>query len=381
MQISLLAQAKHRPCLTPDFSHVIARYREVNRRPLSELYQFPKQMSEDGDAGSLPRLTSNFSFDVMARVLELEQELAEVHELSKELEELLEDELLDRETTIARMKLLDAAKDAKIAELVAINASLKTELDEVTFSLSEKTKKHEAAIEELKQKTIAMEIANDDFVSHDRVLVHKMGLVTQFNNELLEKNALVENDLAMEREANAQLLLRVSNLENTAKPRPDSVHEVDSTILSINEMLSSAPRMPRSESMKKIQELNSRAEDIKQKIGELNTTLNSRASEGTRQRVASARSNNESRSNKERPLKDITPLKDISNSAKKSSTGLTHSAPKSSRGLTHSPSGANLKDARNPMDGTFSKARTTSDVRQARTTSRKIRHTLKGIFG
>lgn len=243
---------------------------------------------------------------VHARMLELERELVEFQESSKELEQALEEELRAQETQTATLSAQVQAKDARIAGLTQSLAALNTELNEQSARLAEEAAAYEKTIADLKHKLIHMEILNDDMASRDRVLESKLQLATQFNDELLEKIAMVENELELERRSNARHQLTITNLETEKKElgkvadecmqcsiqhkshaqkvlrRESTLHDLsfgDGTILDIGEMLASEPpkaapvEVPRSESLLLFQELYTKSGALRQKVGEVNMSL------------------------------------------------------------------------------------------------------------
>lgn len=245
----------------------------------------PKSVSPESE-----RLSSISDHDVHRRVHELERELLEFQESSKELEQALEEELQQLEEQNATLAAQSQAKDAKITELNGKVVSLSSEINKLTVDFDEIRRTSDHTISKLKQQLVAIEILNDDMASQDRVLEQKLVLAQQFNNELLEKLALVENDLELERDVNAQQRLAMSNLTNaTAKEvkiKRDSTMAdltmVDGTILDINEMLASEPPTNREArqisklgSLHMIHELYSKSDALLNKVGDLNSTLKS----------------------------------------------------------------------------------------------------------
>lgn len=226
--------------------------------------------------------------DVHRRMLELEQELIEFQELSKELEQALEDELRALEAEKAALAAQGEAKDAKIALLSRRVVELTAEVNALSLEQAEREKVHSRTVGELRQQLVRVEILNEDMMSQDRILENKLQLAQQFKNELLEKLAMVENDLELERRTNAQHRLTISNLEMALQPakltrskRDSTYHDLsfaNGTILDINEMLATAPdppkaRMPRLDSLTTFKELNAKSGLLRQKVGEMNTTL------------------------------------------------------------------------------------------------------------
>lgn len=236
-------------------------------------------------------------------MLELEKELAEFQDSSKELEQALEEELRVLETQATTLTAQIQAKDAKIRSLTETVAQLNLEINEQSTRSVEEAAEYEKKISDLKHKLIHMEILNDDMVSRDRVLESKLLLATQFNDELLEKIAMVENELELERQANARHRLTITNLETEKSERAnvkekemscfgdkevyaekrigrDSTFQdfsfAEGTILDIGEMLASEPPknvVPRSESLLLFQELYTKSGALRQKVGEVNMSL------------------------------------------------------------------------------------------------------------
>lgn len=252
--------------------------------------------------------------DVYLRVRQLEQELLEFQDSSKELEQALEEELQQLEEQNSTLEDQCREKDLKISELSTKIVALTLEINSLTEELDANKRSNEQIISILKQQLVAIEILNDDMVSHDRVLEQKLALAQQFNNELLEKLALVENDLELEKDVNAKQRLVILNLENASqiqegglgkleqsskltKLKRDStlmdLTMVDGTILDINEMLASEPPKPQDirqisklGSLHMIHELYSKSDALLNKVEDLNTTLKSGSTTETQMSTA-----------------------------------------------------------------------------------------------
>lgn len=245
--------------------------------------------------------------DVFTRIRDLEHELLEFQESSKELEQALEDELQQLETQNSSFIKQINEKNTKITELNMKVVDLTAEINTLTLQLEECKKSNQQTISRLKKQLVAVEILNEDMVSQDRILEHKLKLAQQFNNELLEKLALVENDLEIERDINAKHTLTISNLENANQEKRamkrDSTYQTftgaDSTILDINEMLASEPpaiienrQFPKLGSIHMIHELYSKSDALLSKVGDLNTTLKSSTTTDTYRPSIISKSNN-----------------------------------------------------------------------------------------
>lgn len=231
--------------------------------------------------------------NVRERMLELELELAEFQDSSKELEQALEEELHKLEIQNQVLASQNQVKDTKISVLQKKVVELTSEVNSLSNKLTDERNLHEKSLHDLRQKLVATEISNDSMKSYDRVLESKFEIANQMNNELLEKLAMVENDLDLERKKTASQQLLISNLKNQETPARSnarstsarirsSVYEenlADGTMLDIGEMLGSDPpsvpqqKMPRSESLTLFQELCVKSEELRQKVGHVNSTL------------------------------------------------------------------------------------------------------------
>lgn len=258
---------------------------------------------------------------VHQRILQLEQELIEFQESSKELEQALEEELLELQHRNQALEQQIQSKDTMISTLSKSVANLTLEINELMGSAAEKYSQHEKIVTDLKNKLVYMEILNNDVAEQGRVLDSKYQLATQFSNQLLEKIALVESELEIERNTNAQNRLITSNFEmgskmndssenskldesktvlqdsvpnasikqirtlndsqnNSNYRKSDSYFDVSSangTVLDIGEMLASEPpqkyKIPSSESPSLLQELYTNSVVLRRKVGEVNLAL------------------------------------------------------------------------------------------------------------
>lgn len=270
-------------------------YRPVCTRDIKTIFYFSSARAMDAEStascGTLSSETPRSlpTEDVYQRMLELEQELIEFQESSKELEQTLEEELQELETQNNILLSQAQLKDAKISELTKTVVRLNKELAESATQHISREEESKRTIAELKKNLVTMEILNDDMVSRDRILEQKLSLANQFNNELLERIAMTENDLETEREINARHQLTISNMGNTlpsnlrlVRSERESTYQdfsmADGTILDINEMLMSEPTQPinafpRSDSLHKLHQLHNMSDLLLHKVGEMNTSL------------------------------------------------------------------------------------------------------------
>lgn len=179
--------------------------------------------------------------ELIQRILDLELLLQEFQESSKELELGLEEELvaLEADNTKLESALADSRKEVKTCN-TKIN-DLSRELNELHESHANEIKNYTLQMDNLKQQIVSVEISNDNMESNDRLLSHKLELSNQFNNDLLERLALVESDLEREKKANLSNQLYISNYQNQVdelqRKLDDSDDTPNTTILGISDAL------------------------------------------------------------------------------------------------------------------------------------------------
>lgn len=164
------------------------------------------------------------------RYYELEEMLDEFQESSKELEKALEEELQLEEQKSQQLIETIKFKDQQIYQTKQQNLKLQQDLNEAESNLNSKIKNYEDQLTSLKQSIVSVEICNDDFESNDRVLTNKLELANQFNNDLLEKLAITENDLELERKSNLESKLYITNYQNTIQDLKDQIVTLEEKI-------------------------------------------------------------------------------------------------------------------------------------------------------
>ncbi|EGV62454.1 NADH:ubiquinone oxidoreductase [Yamadazyma tenuis] len=254
--------------------------------------------------------------EIVNRVLELEHELQEFQDSSKDLEKALEDELQNLEEENARVSKDDAIKTETIKELNLKIKSLKTEINELNDKHNDEKRAFETEIMAMKQQLVEVEITNDNMESKDRLISNKLESLNSFNMELLEKIALLENDLYLEKKINTEKNLHIINYENTIsdlkgkilflekkqssstsskrlstipnthrtmhsstnKDDDHDITEVDVSYLSMKDVLNAGPPvspyvnnigMKKSDSLKKLHDLSMRSEGLSHKFKNL----------------------------------------------------------------------------------------------------------------
>lgn len=153
--------------------------------------------------------------EIVQRVLDLEYELTEFQESSKELEKALEEELQTLEANSDKLSNDLKQRDAKIQQLTNDNRDLKLQLNLLDDQINNKKLEYETEVRTLKQQIVDIEIANDNMESNDRLIQNKLDGLSSFNLELIEKIAMMENDIHLERKSNIEKDLFIINYENT----------------------------------------------------------------------------------------------------------------------------------------------------------------------
>lgn len=258
-------------------------------------------VNDSGDPGS--GVSKRHEIEAMPRKLleqrfyELEEMLTEFQDSSKDLEKALEEELVAEEKRNQKLTDTLLAKDKQLQQLKQDNKRINGELIDTQNELNSKVKLYEDQLNTLRLQLVSVEINNDYMESNDRVLTNKLDLANQFNNELLEKLAITENDLEFERKINLEHSLHVTNYQNdiqelnskikalesrSSTSDKDEVGEDDfeSTFLTIREVLRNGPpgapgtpRMPKSSSLHKIHDLTLNFLALNEKFDNWNNAL------------------------------------------------------------------------------------------------------------
>ncbi|KAI5968800.1 hypothetical protein CANMA_002236 [Candida margitis] len=183
--------------------------------------------------------------ELIQKVLESEAILNEFQESSKDLEKALEDELQELETT--KMNLEDQVISLKNQLLTSRQQNLDhgKELDKLQDLLLNKDQE----IMGLQQKIVKIEIANASMESQDRIMLNKYEVQQTFNNELLEKLAILEDELDRAKRQNSERQLHITNykiqvhdLQETIKQlEADQHRDCDASFVSMKDVLKSTP--------------------------------------------------------------------------------------------------------------------------------------------
>lgn len=240
--------------------------------------------------------------DIIARVLELEKELQDFQESSKELEQALEEELADLEETKKDLEVKLDNKTKQLDESTRREQDLRSELLQLNESFSKHSADYKHEILRLKERLVNTEISNDNMLEIERLLSHKVEMSDQTSNELLERVALLENDLERERSVSMQRQLNLTNSENKVTELNGVIAELElrikslenayagNSVMSLKNMLQTDPKklskrdsvinprrnshIPHSESLKKLHLLNNRSENMSYKLQDLKDSIN-----------------------------------------------------------------------------------------------------------
>lgn len=240
----------------------------------------------------LQELTLLSKEEIVQKVFELEGELNEFQESSKELEIALEEELQELELKNKALKNLLLEKDKQEVDLKQNIMELQQELVSVHQQHVDRIQEYEEKINHLKKTIVAVEIENDSMESNDRLLTSKLHMASQFNNELLEKIAIIENEYERKKREAIEKQLYISNYQNQVRELTSKIthleeklkfyenNEMDSLFLSMKDILSSGPPtftgtyqknqgMKKSDSLKKLHELTTKSEEMSKKVQSL----------------------------------------------------------------------------------------------------------------
>lgn len=189
--------------------------------------------------------------DLIEKILELEAGLNEFQESSKELEKALEDELLELETNNSQLVSKLNIKQEELSKANTKIIDLSSELNSLHESTSVKLYEKDEMIHNLTSQLVKTEIMNDTMENDDRIKSSKFEVQQKFNNELLERLAMLEGDYERERKLNVEKQLHIINYQNQIKDLQKKIEKLENNsdneqvgdilMLSIGEMLRSTP--------------------------------------------------------------------------------------------------------------------------------------------
>lgn len=165
-------------------------------------------------AGNRDELNLLSRDELIDRIIDLESILEEFQDSSKELEQALELEIQALETDNRRLQQVYDKYKVELDGCKTKIRDLTQELNDLHDIHAQEIRQYNQQLHELKQQIVSVEISNDNIESNDRILSHKLELSNQFNNELLEKLALLESDLEREKKLNLSNQLYITNYQN-----------------------------------------------------------------------------------------------------------------------------------------------------------------------
>ncbi|KAI5963638.1 uncharacterized protein KGF55_002518 [Candida pseudojiufengensis] len=248
---------------------------------------------------SLKELQDFTKDELIEKILESETVLTEFQESSKELEKALEEELIDLETSNKNYQIEIQTLKNQIHPLRQTNLENGKQIDDLQEILRSKNDE----ISSIRKQLIQNEILNDSMENQDRILQNKHQLQIKFNHELLEKIAIIEDELERLRKQNFEKQLYITNYQSQIKELNEKINNLECTmkdneagdsnedigdisLVSIKEMLISTPpsrkikeqqnttsNLRKSDSLQKLKNL---TKDIELYLGNFNQQVPSR---------------------------------------------------------------------------------------------------------
>lgn len=118
----------------------------------------------------------------------------------------------------------------KQEELVKANAKildLSSELNSLHESTSTRLYEKDEMIHNLTSQLVKTEILNDTMENDDRIKSSKFEVQQKFNNDLLEKLAMLESDYERERKLNVEKQLHILNYQNQIKDLQKKIDKLE----------------------------------------------------------------------------------------------------------------------------------------------------------
>lgn len=169
------------------------------------------------------RLSDLSRDELIQRILESEVALTEFQESSRDLEKALEDELHDLESNNTNMQKQINELKKQLENSRRHNKELSNEID----SLQEHIHKNDKEIAQLRQTLVNVEITNDTMENQDRIMTSKYEVQQSLNNQLLEKLAILEDELDRTKKANMEQGLHVANYKIQIKDLQTKIDTIE----------------------------------------------------------------------------------------------------------------------------------------------------------
>ncbi|ODQ77232.1 hypothetical protein BABINDRAFT_41979, partial [Babjeviella inositovora NRRL Y-12698] len=133
-------------------------------------------------------------------IRDLETEYNDFTKVYKNIELELEQELADAALEKTQLQEQLSTKDVQLRDLKLKLEGLSNELNELTGKQQETTSTLKGKLKSNQEKLTTVEILNDTFENNERQIISQLTQLRDANNELLEKTAILENDLMVQRE-------------------------------------------------------------------------------------------------------------------------------------------------------------------------------------
>ncbi|GMG55494.1 unnamed protein product [Ambrosiozyma monospora] len=134
---------------------------------------------------------------LVEKLIDLEMEFRGFVEESKEMEDFLESELQSNSDNLSQLKSITEMKDNEITnlnqQLLQMNRTINMQSD----AMNSKTSAYESQLNECSKKLVSLEIQNEAMENEHRIQHAMLKQEIEKNNELLERLANQENEMAL----------------------------------------------------------------------------------------------------------------------------------------------------------------------------------------
>ncbi|KAI5951072.1 hypothetical protein KGF54_004146 [Candida jiufengensis] len=167
--------------------------------------------------------------ELIEKILESETILNEFQESSKELEKALEQELQDLELSNQNLQTQNRNLKNQNNSIIQTNSENGKQIDNLQEILRNKSEE----IHTLRQQIVKIEITNDSMENQDRIIQNALNLQKNFNNDLLEKIAILEDEIDRSRKQNFEKQLYITNYQSQIKELNSKIENLESKIKDI----------------------------------------------------------------------------------------------------------------------------------------------------
>ncbi|GME73236.1 unnamed protein product [Ambrosiozyma monospora] len=134
---------------------------------------------------------------LIEKLIDLEMEFRSFVEESKEMEDFLESELQSNSDSLSQLKSITEMKDNEMTNLKQQLLQMNRTINMQSDAMNAKTSTYESQLNECSKKLVSLEIQNEAMENEHRIQHVMLKQEIEKNNELMERLANQENEMAL----------------------------------------------------------------------------------------------------------------------------------------------------------------------------------------